>query len=409
MKLGNISQTTVQVPNFFINRKLHPMDTFELNTKTESDIKINPYLIKKKNLSLKQKIKTELDIESNYSLISKGKNKNVKRRNSNYTDKNILTTFYDINLNNNPRYKGRYYLNLNKEKYIPNYYMTNINNKTQINNNSFFPEIIDMNKPKTKNKKSKKNDTSKMINNFYNYKKYKESTNISKLLSPDLRNELLDDTRNLINRINMNYDLKQWNKFDSRTTSNRLFQTEYSPITNIAKNTPNIREKFIDTLNQKAMGLKTINNQVKKNNIKFFYNKIDNETNNDNKSEKSFDMLLDKNKSNLLKLKYNNTSKIEYNENDKIFIKENEFITKRLNKTKIYKDFPSKTREEFNIKKIVKYKELFKINKPFKNLIQKQKYGDDKDFNNKNNKEENDFLQQMWIRPLHKDAFKMNN
>ena len=65
MKLGNISQTIVQVPNFFINRKLRSIDTFELHTRTESDIRFNPNLIKKKNLPFKQKIRSELDLESN--------------------------------------------------------------------------------------------------------------------------------------------------------------------------------------------------------------------------------------------------------------------------------------------------------------------------------------------------------
>ena len=404
MKLGNISQTIVTVPKFFLNRRYRPMDTFELHTKTETNIKFNPQIIKK-NLSLKQKMKTELEIESKLSLKPNIKN---KRKNSNFTERNILTTYKDLNINNNPRYRGRYWLNLNKEKYYPNYNMNNINNKTEINNN-FFPGIGNNNKSENKIKKNKKSDICKMMNNLYNYKKYKESTNINKLLSPDLREELMNDTRNLIDRINMNYDLTEWNKFDCRKTSNRYLQTDYSPFSKPDKNTKTMRDKFIDTIEKKAMGLKTINDQVKKNNIKSFCNKINMDDRNNNNDEKSFDNLLNQNRSNLLKLKYNNASKIEYNENDKLFIKENEYITKRLNKTKIYKDFPSKTREEFNIKKIVKYKELFKINKPFKNLIQKQKYGDDKDFNNKNNKEENDFLQQMWKRPLHKDAFKMNN
>ena len=383
MKLGNISQTVVQVPKFFINRKYKPMDTFILNTNTETDIKFNPISTKvKKHFSMKQKMKTELKMDSNLSL----ENKNKSRRSSNFNDRILLTTYYDLNLNNNPRYKGRNLLNLNKEKYLPIYnnnIIENINNKSQINENN------------------------KIKNSFNSYKKYVENNDINKFLSHDLRKELMDDTRNLIDRINMNYDLNAWNKFDTRTTSNRLFQTGYSPFVNAIKNTPNIRDKFINILNKKAMGLKTINTQVKKNNIKFFYNKIGNENNNKSNFEKSFDMLLDKNKTNLLKLKYNNTSKLEYNKEDKLFIQENEYITKRLNKTKMYNEFPSKTREEFNVKKIFKSKELFKINKPLKHLIKKIKYGDDVDlkhFNIKNKKEDD-----MWIRPLHKDAFKLNN
>ena len=413
MKLGNISQTLVQVPNFFINRKARPIETFELNNDAKTEPNIN--LVKKKNLSLKQKIKTELEIEPNFLFKKKIKNKHIKKRNSNFSDNKILTTYYDININNNPRYKGGYWINLNKEKYLPNYYyMNNTNtnnliNKTQIDLN-YFPGIIDMNKPKeiNKNKKHKRNDIYTMMNKFYSYKKYKENSNINKLLSPDLRDELMNDTRNLIDKINMNYDLTSWNKFDTRTTSNRLIQTEYSPITNAVKNSPNIRDKFVDTINQKVMGLKTINSRVKKNNIKMFYerNITEDKNTNNNQSENLFDSLLDKNRSNLLNLKYNNITKLDYNENDKMFIKENEYITKKINrKSNLYKEFPSKTRMEFNTKKIFKYKELFKINKPINDFLKKDKYGDKAE--NLCNKNENNSNEKMWTRPLHKDAFNL--
>jgi cell division protein ZapA (FtsZ GTPase activity inhibitor) len=275
------------------------------------------------------------------------------------------------------------------------------------------PKIPKINSKKKNNKKTdtiitKENDSSK---NFFNYKKYCDTMNTNKLLCPDLRNELMNDTRNLIDRINMNYDLTSWNKFDTRTTLNRFFQNEFSPISKVIKTSPNIRDKFIETLNKKASGLTTVNIQVKKNNLKRFYNKNDDSNDNKNNNEdKALDKLLDKNKSNLTKLKYNNTTNLEYNEQDKMFIKENEYITKKLNKTKLFSQFPSKTREEFNTKKIFKYKELFKINKPIKNLIQKEKYGDDNDIDNYSNKsEKNTFYKQMWTRPLHKDAFKLSN
>ena len=424
MKLGNISQTVVEVPNFFINRKDRPIDTFEINNEiTEPNISMIKK--KKKNLSLKNKLKTDLEIETNNCLLkSKIKNKYIRKRNANFSDNKILTTFYDININNNPRFKPRYWLNMNKEKYIPIYHYMNTNNnlinKTHLNLN-FFPGIIDMNKPKipkinSKKKNNKKTDTiitkeNDSSKNFFNYKKYCDTMNTNKLLCPDLRNELMNDTRNLIDRINMNYDLTSWNKFDTRTTLNRFFQNKYSPISNVIKTSPNIRDKFIETLNKKASGLTTVNIQVKKNNLKRFYNKNDDSNDNKNNNEdKALDKLLDKNKSNLTKLKYNNTTNLEYNEQDKMFIKENEYITKKLNKTKLFSQFPSKTREEFNTKKIFKYKELFKINKPIKNLIQKEKYGDDNDIDKYSNKsEKNTFYKQMWTRPLHKDAFKLNN
>ena len=417
MKLGNISQTVVEVPNFFINRKDRPIETFDIsNIKTGPNINI----IKKKNLSLKNKLKTELDIETNCLLKQKNKNKHVKKRNMNFSDNKILTTYYDININNNPRFKARYWLNMNKEKYIPIY--NNINthnnliNKTQINLN-YFPGIIDTNKPKEKNKNHINNDIYSMPIKLNSYKKYIENNNINKLISPNLREELMNDTQNLIDKINMNYDLTSWNKFDTRTTSNRLIQTEYSPITDVVKNSENIRDKFIDTISQKVTELKTINNLVKKNNIKTFYERNINDDKNmikNNYKEKSFDVLLDKNKSKLLNLKYNNISKLDYNENDKRFIKENEYITNKINKnnkqSNLYKEFPSKTREEFNTKKILKYKELFKINKPFNDFLKKDKYGNDKENSfNKNDTNNSYTTEKMWTRPLHKDAFKLSN
>ena len=417
MKLGNISQTVVEVPNFFINIKDRPIETFDIsNIKTEPNINI----IKKKNLSLKNKLKTELDIETNCLLKQKIKNKHVKKSNMNFSDNKILTTYYDININNNPRFKARYWLNMNKEKYIPIY--NNINthnnliNKTQINLN-YFPGIIDTNKPKEKNKNHIINDIYSMPIKLNSYKKYIENNNINKLISPNLREELMNDTQNLIDKINMNYDLTSWNKFDTRTTSNRLIQTEYSPITDVVKNGANIRNKFIYTISQKVTGLKTINNLVKKNNIKIFYERNINDDKNmikNNYKKKSFDVLLDKNKSKLLNLKYNNISKLDYNENDKRFIKENEYITNKINggdeQSNLYKEFPSKTREEFNTKKILKYKELFKINKPFNDFLKKDKYGNDKENSfNKNDTNNSYTTEKMWTRPLHKDAFKLSN
>ena len=417
MKLGNISQTVVEVPNFFINRKDRPIETFDIsNIKTEPNINI----IKKKNLSLKNKLKTELDIETNCLLKQKIKNKHVKKRNMNFSDNKILTTYYDININNNPRFKARYWLNMNKEKYIPIY--NNINthnnliNKTQINLN-YFPGIIDTNKPKEKNKNHINNHIYSMPIKLNSYKKYIENNNINKLISPNLREELMNDTQNLIDKINMNYDLTSWNKFDTRTTSNRLIQTEYSPITDVVKNSENIRDKFIDTISQKVTELKTINNLVNKNNIKTFYERNINDDKNmikNNYKKKSFDVLLDKNKSKLLNLKYNNISKLDYNENDKRFIKENEYITNKINKnnkqSNLYKEFPSKTRKEFNTKKILKYKELFKINKPFNDFLKKDKYGNDKENSfNKSDTNNSYTTEKMWTRPLHKDAFKLSN
>ena len=60
-----------------------------------------------------------------------------------------------------------------------------------------------------------------------------------------------------------------------------------------------------------------------------------------------------------MKLRFNNTNRPSYNLNDREFIWENKAITNRLNRTKLYKDFPSPIREEFIEKRIYKNKRLF--------------------------------------------------
>ena len=251
----------------------------------------------------------------------------------------------------------------------------------------------------------------KTLQNYYNHKKYIKDENIEGLLSPTLREDIKNDTKNLIDRINMNYDIGKWSEFDTRKTFNRFFQTAYSPINDVIKNTESIKDKFTFTLRDKALGLKTISSKSKKiiensiirNNLEEYQKKEGSEGLYD---EKKCDAMLNNCSSNLLKLKYNNCQAPKYNIKDKLFIHENEFITKRINKTKLYKEFPSKTREEFNTKKIVKYKSLNKNIKVKGNIILKDKYGSDDD-NNKNN-DEYYYLKQMWKRPFHKDAYKLH-
>ena len=409
MKLGNVSQTIVPVPNFFIDRETRKIESFNLYNKTNINIfnKIN----KKKRPSLK--MKSQLDLEETSSDNSKLIPKlSFRVENKLFRDQDILTTFYDLNLNNNPRFNTRKFLQMNKKKYIPIYYQRNFPDMTQINE-TYFPEIIELNKTDNNlqtNKNPKKILSLKSLQNYYNFKKFQKDENIEGLLSPTLREDIQNDTKNLIDRINMNYDIEKWNDFDSRKTFNRFFQTAYSPINDVNKNTTSIKDKFADTIRQKALSLKTINNKTKqviqKSILKNIKENLLKEKNSQINEEYSFDNLLNNCKSNLLKLKYNNCAAPQYNTKDKLFIDENEFITQRINKTKLYSQFPSKTREEFNVKKIIKYKSLNKHNKAKGTIILKDKYGNNEDNFQKN--KEDDYLKKMWIRPLHKDAFKLH-
>ena len=169
----------------------------------------------------------------------------------------------------------------------------------------------------------------------------------------------MDDTKNLIDRINIIYDIKQWNEFNSRTTMNKIFQPAYSPLTDVIRSTKNYKDDFIRILHKKTLGLKTITEKSKMILKRYIKNKDKNirsrtlRNNNISKNRSDLDRLLENNKSNLLSLKSNNKEPIEYSKESKEFIEQNKSITNSINDSiNLYKYFPSMTRKELDLKKI---------------------------------------------------------
>ena len=331
MKLGNVSQSIVPVPKYFLNNK--SIDLIPLYSKTEA----------------------------NFSPKRKTRKKDLKNK-SYYRQRDILSLNLDFNINHNPRINHKSF-NLNKKKYIPIYYLKKYKNNAEIKN-TYFPDIIYINNInniktiKTFNDKEKKNTKT----NLQQYKEYLMETNIEKKINPDLRYDLINNTKNLISKINMNFDLKRWDEFDTRITSNLYHQPAFSPLTDFNKNEKSDKDLFTETLKEKAKSLRTISNKAK---IMIEKNLDKNELEkNENEYEKKInkrkiEIMIENSKNNLLKLKYNNIERPLYNEEDKKFIMENKSITSRLNRTKLYKAFPSPLKEEFIEKRIYKNKNLF--------------------------------------------------
>ena len=379
MKLGNVSQSIIPVPKFFLNRR--SLDLFTSHHQTETN----------SSRSNSKKNKKKKKIAGN-----NGRNKSY------YRTKDILSLNCDLNINLNPRSFNRQLTTDNTKKYIPLYHRNKYPNNADIKE-TFFPDIIDMNNP------NKTNDVSTKKSGLQKYKEYKKKTNIEQIINPDLRNDIMHNTQNLLERINMNYDIKRWNEFDSRTSLNRFHQTAYSPLTDVLQNNISDKEAFSSTLREKALTLKTISNKARESINKVLYQKelekkmkeCEEKINNDNT-----DTLLNNNRNNFLRLRYNNCDAPQYNEKDKIFIIDNKTVTNRINRTKMYKDFPSSTREEFNEKKFYKSKKQLKVSE-FDNkngFISKEKYG----YKNINciGDELTTCQNPMWTRPMHKDAFK---
>ena len=349
MKLGNISQSIVSVPNFFMDMT-KDIDAFKIHYRAK-----------------------------------KNKNK-VKNCNSYFTKNKLLHSNIDINTNHNPRKTNNKFSLINKEIYLPIY--------TKFNAQNITSKI----KPKKNRVISGKSKA------FQNYINFKNVTNINKKLNPDLRNDILNNTYNLIEKINSDYDLTKYSNFDSRTTFNKNYQINYSLFDNLKKSNTE-KDLFRRTLKDKINSLKTINSKTKEiiknfnenNSYLFMENNKINE--NQENIKNSIDYLLNSCTSNLLKLKYNNKEPYEYNKKDKIFIEDNKYLTSRINKTNIYKDFPSKTRIEFNRKKILTPKKIMKYFGQ-SNYITKEKYGMGED-------ELNNIQNDIWIRPLHHDAYKL--
>ncbi len=327
MKLGNISQTIVPVPNLFVLQDLKPLDTFYLN----------------------------------------------KSKSSYFRSKDLFNKSYFFDINRNKKIKDNKILDkINQTKFISK--INNNNNNSNENNNK------------------------------------------------NIREDLFNDTYNLLERINEKYDMKRWNEFDHRFYYfNKLNKTVYNPLTfrennnnnyEINDEDENLKAKFSKTLREKILNLKTINKRTKSFLDKNKINNIENENFNNNNSK--IDFLLEKNRENLLKIKKkysknfkfikNNSSYNIFNiKKDLNFLNKNKFMTDRINKDSfIFKDYLSKTRGEFFVKNVIPKKRIKNTILNRCNLVDKTKY-------NFNEKELTNFQNEIWNRPLHKDAFKLNN
>ena len=357
MKLGNISQTIVPVPKFFTDKNTRTIDLFKPDN-------------------------------------NKGKKSLNKRSNSYFRSKDLFSTNCDLNINNNPRTFNHEWQGSEHLKYIPIYdrgvYPSNANIK-----NTYFPNIIDTFKVKKVDAPSNNND-------FNNVKKFLKNTDLNNFLKKDLRKEILDNTKNLLDRINVTFDMNKWNEFDSRITMNNVLQAAYSPLIDVIKSTTDYKEDFMKTLDEKSLSLKTISEKTRmslENNIRNKEkHKMNRTINGIMRNRSDLDVLLNKNRTNLLNLKNNNMEPAEYSKEDQQFIEENKNITKKINKCNLYKNFPAKTRMEFELKKVFPRKTKFAINDDW-GAINIDKY--------KSKKEIFCCLEPMWTRPLHLDAFKI--
>ena len=225
MKIGNLSQSIVPVPNFFINRDIRKIDAFKIY-------------------------------------------KNKKRT---YRDRDLFTANMDLNINHNPRVRSAL-SRTSSQKYIPLYNRGNYPSNSE-EKGTYFPHIID-------------NSMTRQCNRTSSFIYHK-----------NLREEIMNNTNSLLDRINGNYYTEKF----AKTTFNDFYKTAYSPITDYIKNNESNKEKFNRTLLKKSNSLKMINPQAKNEIMKNIDYKEENEKKNIN--DTVLDEMLNTCKLNILKIK----------------------------------------------------------------------------------------------------------
>ena len=155
MNLGNTSQSNVPVPNFFLNKELKQMETFQ---------------------------------------VSKSKKY--------FREKDLFRNTKDINFCNNPRNFNRKHENFNKTKYSPD--LTNLNSFLKTGS-------------KSNNKKSHFPTENPKPDTYDNFRNFMQRTNITNYTNPELRDEIKTNINVLLDKINYKYDLEKWAHTDTRT------------------------------------------------------------------------------------------------------------------------------------------------------------------------------------------------
>lgn len=219
MKLGNTSQSIVPVPNFFLNSTFSDVDTFK-----------------------------------------------VPARRRYFREKDLFRHTRDLNFSNNRRHNQKKYEDFNKEKYIPIHKRDinlNIGNlqgslsgQKYGQNDMYLLDSDRVDKDETNKFKSSNLE-------FGKFTHYMEKTNISKIVNGDVREEISSNIKELLEKINTNLDMKEYNKFDKKHNSMIHNTIKFTPITTFNKHNENETDRFKRTLKEKLNSLTAVNEKSK--------------------------------------------------------------------------------------------------------------------------------------------------
>jgi hypothetical protein len=219
MKLGNTSQSIVPVPNFFLNSTFSDVDTFK-----------------------------------------------VPARRRYFREKDLFRHTRDLNFSNNRRHNQKKYEDFNKEKYIPihkrdinlniGHLQGSLSGQKYGQNDMYLLDSDRVDKDETNKFKSSNLE-------FGKFTHYMEKTNISKIVNGDVREEISSNIKELLEKINTNLDMKEYNKFDKKHNSMIHNTIKFTPITTFNKHNENETDRFKRTLKEKLNSLTAVNEKSK--------------------------------------------------------------------------------------------------------------------------------------------------
>lgn len=286
IKIGNVSQTIVPVPYFYMTDGHKELETFKLHHRAKPK-------------------------PSTY-----------------FTEGAFFKKPLDLNINHNPRFNVQKAHRKNIEKYIPFYKRS----KSPFNlesNNTLYSEMMNNSLPQT---------LYPALGNE-NSKEFMKTADVNHQFPDYLRNGLMGGTIKEIERLNETYKVKTWRDLNTRINNNRFYDTAPIPITEFINRNKSMKDEFMDTLNDKIGSLKTVNSRAKEN-IENIQERKRKEVRLDDYSHKAandyLDQKLDQNRQRLLLMRYKGEFPFNFYEQDQKFLEENAMMTCKTQDPNVY-------------------------------------------------------------------------
>jgi hypothetical protein len=172
-----------------------------------------------------------------------------------FRETDLINKTKDINLSNNPRKNHHKFDQLNKEKYIP------IHRRKEYMMKTFSLGKTDDYRGINKVKEEKSFSQGKLKekdDNYKNFSDYMEKTNVSRIAHGNIRESIKSNIKDLIQKINSEFDVVKFNKSDMNTNYLEQTTVAYSPLTIFNRFNKSETSKFKQSLTDKVNSMTVV-------------------------------------------------------------------------------------------------------------------------------------------------------